>query len=347
MSIWHFLHLLLRPFEALLGIFCVTTSILLYPSEDGKIQSALEDFWVRLDDYQQLTLSRHAAFVTQVAKLESRLLDGVFGQKLISKRALAISVLISIASLQTTWSFTDTVSSNLLTLELHQFVGLLFTGSVALIIYLVIGSILFYGARLIWRNPSRGVVGGLVILAIVTMYISGKSVEFAESQGIRIEGSGSSLFEFAAVALGGFTCDVFFIVTTRRLIRWAGGMTNTFKVLSVVILNLLVAAVLICPLPLFHSYSEDRLGVGAFLFSVGVTNLWDSSLALFFVFLALLLLLHRAVWPLLTRSVFRLQESGTKSRRAVLMTVGLSLLGTSIFGGEFPKLWQKILEHFA
>ena len=95
MGTWHLLHLLLRLLEALLGIFCLVTAILLYPSEDGKIRSALEDFWVRVDDYKRLALSRHAAFMTQVAQMETRVLDGVFGHKLFSRRAIAISALCS------------------------------------------------------------------------------------------------------------------------------------------------------------------------------------------------------------------------------------------------------------
>jgi hypothetical protein len=66
-SMWHVLHLIARPIETLLGLFCVLTAILLYPNQEGIIQSKLEDFWVRADDYKSLALSRHAAFMTQVA----------------------------------------------------------------------------------------------------------------------------------------------------------------------------------------------------------------------------------------------------------------------------------------
>jgi hypothetical protein len=338
---WHVLHLIARPFEALLGVFCVLSAVVLYPDEEGKIQSKFEDFWIRVDDFKDLALTRHAVFMTQVAKLESILLDGVFGHKLISKRALTFSVLISIASLLTTWSFTD--SSDAITFELHNFVGFVFGGSVVLAIYLVVGSILFYGARFIWKNPYKNVVGGVCILAIVTIYIFAQSVGFAESHGIRI--SGFSLFEFAAVALAGFTCDVLFIVTTRLLIRWAGEMTSSFKVLFVVILNLSLAGLLVSPLPLFHSYSENGLGV-AFLFSVGITNLWDSSLALFFVFLALFLLLNRALWSVLTRTLFRMTDIGTKGRRAILTAIGLALLSASVFGDKVPDLFKDLIKIF-
>jgi hypothetical protein len=84
---WHVLHLIARPIEALLGVFCVLTAIVLYPDEEGKIQSKFEDFWVRVDDFKNLALTRHAAFMIQVAQLETRFLDRVFGHELISGQA--------------------------------------------------------------------------------------------------------------------------------------------------------------------------------------------------------------------------------------------------------------------
>jgi hypothetical protein len=52
-----------RPIEALLGLFCVLTAVVLNPDEEGKIQSKLEDFWIRVDDFQNLALTRHVAFM--------------------------------------------------------------------------------------------------------------------------------------------------------------------------------------------------------------------------------------------------------------------------------------------
>src|SRR5450631_4240180 len=88
---WHLFHFVVRPAEALLGVFCVLTAIVLYPNEEGVLQSKFEDFWIKVDDYQRLALSRHAAFMQQVAKLETRFLDATFGRKLISTRSVAAS----------------------------------------------------------------------------------------------------------------------------------------------------------------------------------------------------------------------------------------------------------------
>ncbi len=62
-----------------------------------------------------------------------------------------------------------------------------------------------------------------------------------------------------------------------------------------------------------------------------------------FVLLALVLLIHRAIWPLLTRTLFRMADIGTKGRRAILTTVGLALLAAGI-SGKVPELVQKLIE---
>lgn len=35
---------------------------------------------------------------------------------------------------------------------------------------------------------------------------------------------------------------------------------------------------------------------------------------------------------------------GTKGRRAILTSIGIALLGISVFGGKFPELMAKLIE---
>src|SRR5437867_8392083 len=76
---WHILHLIATPIEFLLGVFCILTAIMLYPNEEGQIQSKLQDFWIRVDDYKQVALSGHTRFMQEVARLETVALDRLFG----------------------------------------------------------------------------------------------------------------------------------------------------------------------------------------------------------------------------------------------------------------------------
>jgi hypothetical protein len=59
-----------------------------------------------------------------------------------------------------------------------------------------------------------------------------------------------------------------------------------------------------------------------------------------------LLLIHRLLWPLLTRTLFRRADIGTKGRQAILTAVGLALFGASVFGGRFPDLLKDLVKIF-
>jgi len=77
---------------------------------------------------------------------------------------------------------------------------------------------------------------------------------------------------------------------------------------------------------------------------IAVSNIVDAVVALFCVLLAVLLLIHRALWPLLTRTLFRMTDIGTKGRRAILTAVGLALSSESVFGGKVPELLKDLVK---
>lgn len=185
------------------------------------------------------------------------------------------------------------------------------------------------------------------------------TVEVCFVLGFGVVGFESSWMLVAAllvVVMGGFVSDILFIALTRRMLRWAGEMTSFVKVTLAIAINLLVAVLLgwvpatlylqsFFGLPISTSFrGHDFLTASGFV--IACTNLFDVLLALFFVVCAMQLLLHRAVWPVLTRTVFRMQEIGTKGRRAILTTVGIALLGTSVFGGKFPDLLKELVKAF-
>jgi len=146
----------------------------------------------------------------------------------------------------------------------------------------------------------------------------------------------------------GFVCDVVFIAITRKVLRNASETSRSSTIVVLVLLNVLLAALLVGP------YFIDRLNLipasGVHLHwspLVALTNMFDAALALLFALLAVLLLIHRVLWPLLARTLFRMQDIGTKGRRAILTTVGLALLGTSVFGGKLPELLKDLIKSFA
>jgi hypothetical protein len=309
---WHLAQLVMHPALILLGVFCLFTGLLLHTDEEGKIQNWFEDFWVRVDDYQQLVLSRHTAFMVQVAKFETKLLDSLFGSELWSLRAIVVSVCCSVASFGLGMLIIGHASG-----EEAKIWCLLLVGLIVLVVVFIRT-----------RSPfARGIIVGILLLADLLFVLV-------------------PIPDLVLVA-GGVLSDVAFIALTRRIVRWAGEMRSTFEVLGAVVFTLVLACVLLSPafglsssLSNFFSNSSILAGVSALIALISLSNLFDAMLALLFVFLALILLLHRALWPLLNRTVFRIQEAGIKGRRAILVTIGIALLG-------LPELIKRVMEKVA
>jgi hypothetical protein len=316
----HLLHLVVRPVAFLLGAFFVLTAILLYPNEEGEIQSKFEDVWVRVDDFQNLALTRHAAFMTGLARLETKFLDRVFGYKLISVRAVGASLCCTLTAALAfcVYFFEADAKTNVI---LFGFPLLCIVGAT-------------YGRRL----PTFVRVALWVAAFIpVTVFLLGYK------GGIYVPERGTVELFIGIFVVAGFAGDVIFIAVTRRLFRWAGEMSSSSRVLVAVVLSSLMALVLVGPLiGLLFSYDDTTPDSLILAGGASSANIFDAVLALLFVLLALMLLIHRILWPLLLRTLFRVQAIGTAGRRAILMAIGLSLMGVS--GWKVPELLKEILK---
>jgi hypothetical protein len=330
----HLLHLVLTGTAFLAGVFCVLTAILLYPGEEGKIQSKFEDFWVRADDYQRMALSRHAAFMTQVAKLESAFLDRVFGPKLFSPQSIVVSCWSSVVSFILSGSLLRNLTHVAVVFPNPVLAGLLIGLSLASIAYILLPN----------HRLARGIC--LYAAAAIVGYTGALFVQLTPKTGLA-----SWSVTYLALFIGGFCCDVLFIAATRRLVRWVGEMTRVLTMVSVLTINVLLAVAMVAPVAAWQLPSVSRLLFTRWWFVVEASmaiwssNLFDSLFAFVFVVLAAVLLVHRALWPVLTRTLFRMSDIGTTGRRGILITVGLALLGWS--GVQLPDLLKELVKGLA
>jgi hypothetical protein len=349
---WHILHLIARPIEALLGLFCVMTAILLYPDQEGKIQSKLEDFWVRVDDFQNQALTRHVAFMSEIAKLEMRLLNALFGEKLFSFQSMGTSFICSTASVMIVRMFRH--SSVFHTQAFGQWekiailtFSLIVMGILSLLLVSKSGWLSNFGKWLgiVTLSLVAGVILFVAFESILRMwrFFQIRPLTFAAfvKASILIDTQISYTLVFS------YLCDLIFIIVTRVLIRRTSEMSSVSKMMLPLLATLGLALILVSPMliakPLGNRFSENATGT---VYLVGASNLFDVALALLFGFMVCILLVHSAVWPLLTRTLFRMQDIGTKGRRGILTAVGLALLGTSVFGGKFPELVKDLIKLF-
>src|SRR2546421_3632508 len=64
-------------------------------TENGTIQSLLELWWIKVDDYQKLSLSRHVAFIKMLATVVTAIFDRLFGVRIFSVQAFGVSICYS------------------------------------------------------------------------------------------------------------------------------------------------------------------------------------------------------------------------------------------------------------
>jgi len=82
-----------------LGVLALYSSVCLYESEEGRVQTRLEGLWLGLTDRRTSFVSRHYNTVQNLAWVASRTLDRIFGKRAISRQFMAASLLLSFASL--------------------------------------------------------------------------------------------------------------------------------------------------------------------------------------------------------------------------------------------------------
>src|SRR5437588_2527312 len=338
---WYVVHLVAAPAGFLFGLFCVLTAIVLYPDEEGKIQSKFEDFWIRVDDYQNLALSRHAAFMTGVAKLETRFLDRVFGHRLVSVQAVEVSFCCSFGSVSLLmWLvFVGLIAAYV---QEHR-AEFILIGLRSILGWLICALIVGIAGILIQHRWTANL--SVVIAALIFLF--GWTAKYSLGTVTAIAKVGAStLPSLLLFVLVSFACDVVFIGFTRWLLRWAGIMTSSLKVVIAVVLNLMLAAILVSPLfwvvPQIEVTNRFRRLAVQFMTAISLGNAFDLVLSLVFALLALSLLIHRASWPLLSRTLFKMQDIGTIGRRVLLIGVGLALLGWS--GAKLPALVKELVK---
>src|SRR5579863_3490454 len=86
-------------FLHVLGGFLICAGLFLYEDEEGKFQNKVQEWWIKLSDKQNLSRSRVAAFMQEVARSTERGFDRLFGRNLLSLRVIPISIYLSFASI--------------------------------------------------------------------------------------------------------------------------------------------------------------------------------------------------------------------------------------------------------
>jgi hypothetical protein len=338
---WDWIVIGIRIITFACGLLLIYVAIFLYEDEQGKIQNTLEDWWVKIDDLKRGALSRHTIFMQETARITNYGFNQLFGKKLVSLQALAVSACFSIASLGLAGLYMIYESENLFS----SWLSLPFANEplVALLWLLMFLGIALIPSR--WPSLSGLVLGVSALSSILFFALFWHNLE-------------PNVFEYSSYCFGivlGIASDMLFIALTRKLLRWSL-MEKFSRILTVILLNCLLSFVLIKGFYRFsfsvgQVYNFDFSTLGnlmhiidfAFLFAAG-TNFFTVLFALAIVILALIMLLHRTFWPMLSRPIYALAKLGIIHRPKLLGTIGLALLGLAT--GIAPVSLKDIVDKF-
>ena len=346
----HAITIAARTLTVFIGLSLILMSVLLYETEEGKIENTLEKWWVFLSDTERRAVGKHVSFVATVASLADRLFDRLLGENLLSLRAVGISACFSIASLGIVSS--PALNGSFIFLELPTL-----PYCITIVCLLVMG---FLPAILGVRLREKLWFVGIAVLMFVSLAgmdsVNWFSVPYRNgSISEPVEFLYDLLFLVVTVA-----SDALFIIATRWLLRICAKLTSNTKVLGVMFGNVLLAFFLVA-LPLFLAWGISGLkGVlysprivdaairsvefastrATFLSSLAASNALDGFVACSFFILLFALLAHRLLWPTLQRPVYALATRGVVRRRKLSFTLGLFLVGV----GGFPQTAMTIIE---
>ena len=281
----HVLTIAGRVLVVICGSIFIYVAVFLYEDEQGKLQSAIEDLWVKISDLQR-AMSSPAAFMLQVAHFTESAFNRLFGPKLLSFRSAAVSACYSIASICLTIIYGAYQNDRMvaamraahpndiiLNTRFSDEYGFLFVPSIAaiLLFFLVLGTFPAYSNNPRKLKPWFFCVGLAVIAAALSLFKwehYGWHRFFMNRDTGHTAGHTSILWEhlrfeptpslianrtfiglmLAAFLVGiciGIISDFLFIAITRRMLRWASEIKSFFRILTIVFVNCLLALILV------------------------------------------------------------------------------------------------------
>src|SRR5580704_3510999 len=92
------LKVVLRVTGCILAFFLLYAALFLYEDEESSLQNRLENWWIRLSYRSHEALSKHVLFMQEIFRSASNFMNRLFGQDLLSVRAISVLTCISIAS---------------------------------------------------------------------------------------------------------------------------------------------------------------------------------------------------------------------------------------------------------
>ncbi|HSE18955.1 MAG TPA: hypothetical protein VLB46_17985 [Pyrinomonadaceae bacterium] len=321
----------LRVIALILGSILICSATLLYEDQERKLQSKLEELWIRIRDREERSISVHVAFMQVVADVTNSALNRILGRELVSLQSVGVSLCYSYASF--------------LMLLLYFDRHVVLERSV-LFDNIVIAFYVLLGTFPLFNLTRRTLFLRLWFLIILVSFVFGDLFEYwfiLEYTWSDAIGLISETKFFYVGLLIGIGSDVLFIMVLRRLLRYGGRSTSLPKLIAIAgIFTFCILVLFLGPIVYetrSRSFQATYASETHFTIWVAVTsNLCIALIGATVVLLGVMLMVHKAFWPMLDRPLYALQRLGINRRKVVLRWVGSTLLGFSIGGEQLAQI---------
>jgi hypothetical protein len=307
----------LRLVALFAGLLLIAWSVLLYEPEERHIDDTLARWWVEVDDAAKRTGGRSLRLLQKAAHAVSTWLSEVFGDKLISGRAIAASVVLSLSSLLL-FVFTFTIAKFGADTQTLRFAAVM----------LCLSAVLFYVAT----TPRLSLSRDLIALTIA-LYLS-RGIYIMYGVLFTNEFPDWSVFDVIVIlagSVGGVTSDFVLIVVTRRITR-SIAKVPTFLRGAVAFAANSAVGILFTVGPLFLLMSVPKpppRWISAIGFAAA-TNIYGCIISLAVAILLGAIAVQRALWTSLQRPLYAIWRFKLLQNRKLLFYAGsvLVVVGT-------------------
>lgn len=314
-----------------IGLTLVGSGVLLYPTEEKRLQSRLEDIWLYACEWRSGTRSWLASLLVAVNRTMLAGIRRLFGTQLLTLHGSAASVVLACASIIAWMALPramhwDDLLPRALALGLILAVVALALVS-RLFLYCVVGALAY-----IFVTEGRP---GLIFVAVMIAWLTGSVlVHFIRSAlaDADQQASASAAYRGAIITLA-LTAATFAIPVlgadygARRLSETLASEVFTAKPTDI--------AHEVALLRRFRQYDKWLLFVKFW----GMANFYVAVIAIMQACLIVTLALHAVLWPTIERLLYSAQRAQLFTYRKSLITVGLTLIASAVPVVRSAVMW--------
>jgi hypothetical protein len=281
----------------------------LYETEEGHLQNALAEAWIRISDISDSARKRFERLLAESGRLSQSFFNSLLGPRLLSLRAISISGCLLWISSRMSNTVLGSGYNAYTRRDLHD----LYYQFGELIIILI--SLLIPLAPLIIRKRWAPYIPIAIFLAMQLGSIAGAAYEFLANIWIAI------------------AVDYLWLLAVRRGTQWALRKGSIWRHMLVIASGVAATVVFFMILPGHHRGLISRDWLDAVPPTVADIILFQSDARFFIASVSLIQLcvmvfgfLNWIIWPILSRVVYAAERHQVFRERKLFATFGIALL---------------------